>query len=244
MTKDNKKQIGHQHPISTMIAEINSIFAELGFVFAEGPEIETEIYNFDRLNVAKDHPSRDMQDTFWLKPSDVSEPTVLRTHTSPVQARYMESHEPPIRIIVPGKVFRNEASDSTHEAQFYQFEGLCVDKDINLGHLKGTLEYFLSRLFKGQTEIRFRPSYFPFVEPGLEVDMRIVGGSSKLSGRWIEIMGAGMVHPNVLRDSGIDPEKYTGFAFGVGIDRLVMMRHGIDDIRLFYSGDLRLINQF
>jgi phenylalanyl-tRNA synthetase alpha chain len=240
----NKNNKGHQHPITIMIDEINNIFSEIGFVFAEGPEVETEVYNFDRLNVAKDHPSRDMQDTFWLKPEDVEVPTVLRTHTSSVQARYMESHEPPIRIIVPGKVFRNETTDATHEAEFYQFEGLYIDMDVNLGHLKGVLEYFLSRLFKGQTEIRFRPSYFPFVEPGLEVDMRIVDGDSKLSGRWIEIMGAGMVHPNVLRDSGIDPEKYSGFAFGVGVDRLVMMRYGIDDIRLLYSGDLRLVNQF
>ncbi len=244
MSQNNQIPKGHQHPIAIMIDEINSIFSEIGFVFAEGPEVETEVYNFDRLNVAKDHPSRDMQDTFWLKPEDVEVPTVLRTHTSPVQARYMESHEPPIRIIVPGKVFRNETTDATHEAQFYQFEGLYIDKDVNLGHLKGALEYFLSKLFKGQTEIRFRPSYFPFVEPGLEVDMRIVGSDNKLSGRWIEIMGAGMVHPNVLRGSGIDPEKYTGFAFGVGVDRLVMMRYGIDDVRLFYSGDLRLVNQF
>jgi phenylalanyl-tRNA synthetase alpha chain len=244
MSDNIKNLTGHQHPISTMIAEINDIFSEIGFVFAEGPEIETEVYNFDRLNVAKDHPSRDMQDTFWLRPEDVEKPTVLRTHTSPVQARYMENHEPPIRIIVPGKVFRNETTDATHEAEFYQFEGLCIDKDINLGHLKGVLEYFLSKLFKGQTEIRFRPSYFPFVEPGLEVDMRMSGSDNKLSGRWIEIMGAGMVHPNVLRGSGIDPEKFGGYAFGVGIDRLVMMRHGIDDIRLLYSGDLRLVNQF
>ena len=241
---NNNQNIGHAHPISTIIAEINDIFSEIGFVFVEGPEVETEVYNFDRLNVAKDHSSRDMQDTFWFRSQDVKEPTVLRTHTSPVQARYMEKHEPPIRIIVPGKVFRNESSDATHEAQFYQFEGLYVDREVNLGHLKGTLEYFLSRLFKGDTEIRFRPSYFPFVEPGLEVDMRIVKGEGKLVGKWVEIMGAGMVHPNVLRDSGIDPEKFSGFAFGVGVDRLVMMRHGIDDIRLFYSGDLRLINQF
>lgn len=244
MSDQNKNLTGHQHPVTSMIAEINDIFAEIGFVFAEGPEVETEIYNFDRLNVAKDHPSRDMQDTFWLRSEDVSEPTVLRTHTSPVQARYMENHEPPIRIIVPGKVFRNEATDATHEAQFYQFEGLCIDKDINLGHLKGTLEYFLSKLFKGKTEIRFRPSYFPFVEPGLEIDMRMMEGNSKLAGKWIEIMGAGMVHPNVLRDSGIDSEIYSGFAFGVGVDRLVLMRYGIDDIRLLYNGDLRLVNQF
>ncbi len=235
---------GHQHPVTSMIAEINAIFAEIGFELVEGPEVETEHYNFDRLNVPKDHPSRDMQDTFWLKSEDVNEPTVLRTHTSPVQARFMENHQPPIKIIVPGKVFRNEATDATHEAQFYQFEGLCIDKDVSLGHLKGVLEYFLSKLFKGETEIRFRPSYFPFVEPGLEIDMRVMESDSKISGRWIEIMGAGMVHPNVLRDSGIDPEIYSGYAFGVGIDRLVLMRYGIDDIRLLYNGDLRLVNQF
>lgn len=151
---------GHQHPITQMITEINSIFSEIGFVFTEGPEAETEAYNFDRLNVPKDHPSRDMQDTFWFKSTDVLEPMVLRTHTSPVQARYMEKHEPPIRIIVPGKVFRNEATDATHEAQFYQLEGLHIDKDVHLGHLKGTLEYFFSRFFSGKTEVRFRPSFF------------------------------------------------------------------------------------
>ena len=193
---------GHQHPLSRMIAEINDIFTEIGFDFAEGPEAETEHYNFDQLNVPKDHPSRDMQDTFWFKDKDVSEPTVLRTHTSPVQARFMESHEPPIRIIVPGKVFRNETTDATHEAQFYQLEGLCVDKGIHLGHLKGTLEYFFSKFFSGKTEVRFRPSFFPFVEPGVEVDMKLLEGDSKLAGKWIEVMGAGMVHPNVLKAAG------------------------------------------
>lgn len=235
---------GHKHPISSMIAEINSIFAEIGFVFAEGPEAETEAYNFDRLNVPKDHPARDMQDTFWFKASDTKEPMVLRTHTSPVQARYMESHEPPIRVIVPGKVFRNEATDATHEAQFFQLEGLYVDKGVHLGHLKGTIEYFFSKFFSGEVEVRFRPSYFPFVEPGVEVDMKLIGGTSKLANRWIEIMGAGMVHPNVLRESGIDPAVYSGFAFGMGIDRLAVMKYGIDDIRHLYSGDLRFVNQF
>lgn len=238
------EQKGHRHPLSTMIAEINSIFAEIGFVFAEGPEAETEAYNFDRLNVPKNHPARDMQDTFWFKPEDVSEPTVLRTHTSPVQARYMESHEPPIRVIVPGKVFRNEATDATHEAQFHQLEGLMVDRGVNLGHLKGTIEYFFSKFFEGDVEVRFRPSFFPFVEPGVEVDMMLRGSNSKLANRWIEIMGAGMVHPNVLRDSGIDPAQYSGFAFGMGIDRLAVMKYGIDDIRHLYSGDLRFVNQF
>jgi phenylalanyl-tRNA synthetase alpha chain len=235
---------GHKHPISLMIAEINDIFSKIGFSFIEGPEVETEIYNFDRLNVAKDHSSRDMQDTFWLRSDDVSEPMVMRTHTSPVQARYMDTNEPPIRIIAPGKVFRNEATDATHEAQFYQLECLCVDENINLGHLKGTLEYFFSNFFKGETEIRFRPSYFPFVEPGFEVDMRLLSGDSKLKGKWVEILGAGMVHPNVLRDSGIDSEKYTGFAFGVGVDRLALMKYEIDDVRTLYTGDLRLVNQF
>ncbi len=237
---------GHQHPITQMIAEINNIFAEIGFVFAEGPEAETEVYNFDKLNVAKDHPSRDMQDTFWFKSKDVSEPMVLRTHTSPVQARFMESHKDqlPIRMIVPGKVFRNEATDATHEAQFYQLEGMYIDKGVHLGHLKGTLEYFFSRFFSGKTEIRFRPSFFPFVEPGVEVDMKLLEGDSKLAGKWIEVMGAGMIHPNVLRNCGIDPEVYSGFAFGMGIDRLGVMRHGVEDIRDYYTGDLRFVTQF
>jgi phenylalanyl-tRNA synthetase alpha chain len=185
-----------------------------------------------------------MQDTFWFRPEDVSEPTVLRTHTSPVQARYMESHKPPIRVIVPGKVFRNEATDATHEAQFYQLEGLYIDREVHLGHLKGTIEYFFGKFFKGDVEVRFRPSFFPFVEPGVEVDMRLLSGESKLVGRWIEIMGAGMVHPKVLSDSNIDPKQFSGFAFGMGIDRLGLMKYEIDDVRRFYDGDLRFVNQF
>jgi phenylalanyl-tRNA synthetase alpha chain len=235
---------GHQHPLTQMIAEINQIFSGIGFVFAEGPEAETEVYNFDKLNVAKDHPSRDMQDTFWFKDKDVSEPMVLRTHTSPVQARYMEAHKPPIKMIVPGKVFRNEATDATHEAQFYQLEGLHIDKGVHLGHLKGTLEYFFSKFFSGRTEVRFRPSFFPFVEPGVEVDMKLLDGNSKLAGKWIEVMGAGMVHPNVLRNCGIDPTVYSGYAFGIGVDRLGVMRYGVEDIRDYYTGDLRFVNQF
>ncbi len=242
MNRENQK--GHQHPLTQMIAEINAIFAEIGFVFAEGPEAETEHYNFDRLNVPKDHPSRDMQDTFWFRRSDVREPMVLRTHTSAVQGRYMESHTPPIRAIAVGKVFRNEATDVTHEAQFYQFEGFYVDKGVHLGHLKGTLEYFFGKFFKGDVEIRFRPSFFGFVEPGVEVDMRLNSGNSKLVGKWIEIMGAGMIHPNVLRDSGIDPAVYSGFAFGMGLDRLGFMKYEFDDVRTLYSGDLRFVNQF
>lgn len=235
---------GHKHPLSQMIAEINSIFAEIGFVFAEGPEAETEHYNFDQLNFPPEHPARDMQDTFFFKRGDTTEPMVLRTHTSPVQSRYMETHEPPIRVIVPGKVFRNEATDATHEAQFHQLEGLYVDEGVHLGHLKGTLEYFFSKFFSGETEVRFRPSFFPFVEPGVEVDMMLKNSDSKLANKWIEIMGAGMVHPNVLEAAGIDHTKYSGFAFGMGIDRLAVMKYGISDIRDMYSGDLRFVNQF
>jgi phenylalanyl-tRNA synthetase alpha chain len=236
------KQTGHKHPLSQIIAEINSIFAEIGFTFAEGPERELVTFNFDALNVPKDHPSRDMQDTFYLadKPD-----LVMRTHTSPVQVRYMRSHTPPIRMICPGKVFRNEATDATHEAQFFQLEGLMVDKDVSLGHMKGVLEYFFTKFFGGEVEVRFRPSFFPFVEPGVEVDMKIAKNEqNKLSGKWIEIMGAGMVHPNVLTASGINPEIYQGFAFGMGMDRLAVLKYGIDDIRLMYNGDLRFVNQF
>jgi len=236
-------KIGHTHPLSQIITEVNNIFSELGFTFAEGPEMEEIKYNFDLLNVPKDHPSRDMQDTFYI---DNKPDHVLRTHTSPVQVRYMEKNQPPIKIIAPGKVFRNEATDATHEAQFYQLEGLMIDKDVSLAHLKGTLEFFFSRFFGGKTEIRLRPSFFPFVEPGLEVDMRLTGDDApeKLKNKWIEIMGAGMVHPNVLRNAGINPDIYQGFAFGVGLDRLAMMKFGVDDVRLFYTGDLRVINQF
>ena len=240
---------GHLHPISSLIREANQIFARMGFTFAEGPLVENEWYNFDSLNVPKDHPARDMQDTFFIK----DEPgMVLRTHTSPVQVRYMEAQkkmgvEPPYRVIVPGKVFRNEATDMTHEAEFFQIEGLAVGEDVTLASLKGTLDRFFRELFKGaNVETRFRPSYFPFVEPGVEVDMRLVGPNApeKLRDRWIEMMGAGMVHPSVLKNAGVDPEKYQGFAFGMGLDRLALLRWGIDDVRLMHSADLRFVNQF
>ena len=228
--------------MSQMITEINQIFARIGFEFAEGPERELIKFNFDLLNVPQDHPSRDMQDTFYL----TSNPeVVMRTHTSPVQVRYMQSHTPPIKMICPGKVFRNEATDATHEAQFFQLEGLMVGADVSLGHMKGVLEYFFSEFFGGEVSVRFRPSFFPFVEPGVEVDMMIKkNDTNKLSGRWIEVMGAGMVHPSVLEGAGIDPEQYQGFAFGMGIDRLGVLKYGIDDIRLMYNGDLRFVNQF
>ncbi len=243
-----KVKEGHIHPISSLIREANGIFSRMGFSFADGPLLETEFYNFDSLNFPKDHPARDMQDTFFIK----DEPgAVLRTHTSPVQVRYMEEQikkgiKPPYRIIAPGKVFRNEATDMTHEAEFYQIEGLVVGEDISLAHLKGTLTHFFSELFRGAVEVRFRPSFFPFTEPSVEVDMRLTAldAPEKLRGRWIEMMGAGMVHPNVLKNSGIDPQKYKGFAFGGGLDRIAILRWGIDDIRLMHSADLRFVNQF
>jgi phenylalanyl-tRNA synthetase alpha chain len=231
-------QNGHIHLISSAVREIQTIFSDMGFSVADGPLIESEWYNFDALNVPKDHPARDMQDTFFI---NGREETVLRTHTSPVQIRYMERHKPPVRIIVPGMAFRNEATDATHEVQFHQLEGLAVDTDITLAYLKGTLEEFFSKFFGADITVRFRPGYFPFVEPGVEVDMLYRSSKGE---KWIEVMGAGMVHPSVLKNVGIDPKKYKGFAFGVGIDRLLMVRHEIDDVRLFYNGDLRFVNQF
>lgn len=239
---------GHIHPISSLIREANRIFLQMGFMFAEGPLLEDEVHNFDFLNVPKDHPARDMQDTFFIKDAPGM---VLRTHTSNVQIRYMEEQiqkgiQPPYRMVAMGKVFRNEATDMTHEAEFFQMEGMVIGENITMAHLRGTLTEFFSQLMGGQAEVRFRPSFFPFVEPGLEVDMRVMGESvpEKLRGRWIEIMGAGMVHPNVLKNAGVDPKKYQGFAFGGGLDRLAILRWGIDDIRLMHSADLRFINQF
>lgn len=237
-------QKGHLHPVTLAVRSIYDIFRDMGFEIALGPEIETEFYNFDALNVPPDHPARDMQDTFWLEPEGRKSrgfvegiKKVLRTHTSPVQVRYMESHKPPIRIIVPGKTFRNEATDATHEAQFFQVEGLYVDKQVSLAQLKGTLEHFFKKFFGSGVEIRFRPSYFPFVEPGVEVDIFF-------NGKWLEVFGAGLVHPKVLAAAGHDPATFQGFAFGGGLDRLVMIKHGLADIRLLYNADLRVVNQF
>jgi phenylalanyl-tRNA synthetase alpha chain len=222
-----------------------AIFSELGFSLATGPLIESEWYNFDALNVPRDHPARDAQDTFFVAGTPER---VLRTHTSPVQVRYMEEKvragvAPPYRVIAPGRVFRNEATDATHEAAFHQLEGLAIDERgaVTLAHLKGTLEHFFSRFFGVEITTRFRPGYFPFVEPGVEVDMFY---ESARGATWMEIMGAGMVHPRVLAAAGVDPERYAGFAFGVGLERLVMVQYGIDDIRLFQQGDLRFVNQF
>lgn len=237
---------GHLHPLTILSRKITEIFSSLGFEVAVGPEIESEEYNFDKLNVPADHPARDMQDTFWIKDR---ERTVLRTHTSPVQVRFMEKNEPPIRIITLGRVFRNEATDATHEAQFNQLEGLAVGEDITLANLKGTLEHFFAELFGKEIRVRLRPSFFPFVEPGVEIDIECFKCGSegcalcKQTG-WIEIMGAGMVHPNVLEAAGLDSTKYQGFAFGMGLERLAMALFQIPDLRLFYSGDLRFTNQF
>jgi len=201
----------------------------------EGPEIESEWYNFDALNIPADHPARDMQDTFWLKPE--SQKMLLRTHTSPVQVRYMEAHQPPLRIIVPGRVFRHEASDASHDMQFYHVEGLMVDKGISVANFRAVINEFLQRLFGEGVKTRLRPAYFPFVESGFEVDMYGPKG-------WMEILGAGMVHPDVFKAVGYNPKNWQGFAFGVGLDRIAMMKYKIDDIRLLYSGDLRFLKQF
>ncbi len=239
-------KLGHIHPATQLIREVVTIFNELGFSVAHGPELEVEYYNFDALNIPKDHPSRDMQDTFWIKTKEqVSDPRkrqLLTTQTSAIQIRYMEEMLkkgilPPYRIIAPGKVYRNEATDATHEVQFYQIEALLVDKTTNLAELKGTLEYAFKKLFGNDVEIRFRPSYFPFVEPGVEVDM-------KWKNSWLEVAGAGMVHPNVLKGVGIDPVEWRGFAFAFGLDRLIMLKYGIDDIRNLYNGDMRFVQQF
>lgn len=235
-----QKESGHLHIITQTIRQIYDIFRKIGFSVALGPELETEFYNFDALNVPKDHPARDMQDTFWIrmpKSEDGKDKMLLRTHTSSVQARYMETHKPPFKIIVPGKVFRNEAIDATHEAQFHQIEGLYVDKIVSIADLKSTLEYFFKELMGSGAEIRFRPSFFGFVEPGVEVDV-------KFKGKWLEVFGAGLVHPNVFKAVKLDPKEWQGFAFGGGIDRLIMVKYGIDDIRQIYSGDLRFVHQF
>lgn len=232
-------QKGSLHPLTIIMNEAVSIFKDLGFAVEVGPELENEWYNFDALNVPKNHPARDMQDTFFIKGK---EDAVLRTHTSNTQIRYMENlikegGKPPFAIVAPGKVFRNESTDSGHEMQFYQIECLMVGEDISVAHMKGVLFEFFKRFFEGEkVDIRLRPSFFPFVEPGFEIDL-------KKGETWFELLGAGMVHPNVLKNGGIDSDKYQGFAFGMGLDRLLMMKYKIPDIRLLYRGDLRL-NQF
>jgi phenylalanyl-tRNA synthetase alpha chain len=234
---------GGQHPVNKTLLEIIDIFREIGFTVEEGPEVELDYYNFEALNIPKNHPARDMQDTFYL-----SEDVVLRTHTSPVQVRVMEKKKPPLRFISPGKVYRCD-SDITHTPMFHQVEGLMVDEEVSFSHLKGILVYFLRRLFGENITVRFRPSFFPFTEPSTEIDIGciICSGSGcrvcKGTG-WLEILGAGMVHPNLFKFAGYPEGKYTGFAFGMGVERLTMLKYGIDDIRLFFENDIRFLRQF
>ena len=239
-----KRRIGSKHPISVTLDEITKIFTSMGFQVADGPEVETVYNNFDALNAPKNHPSRDMSDTFYI-----SDNILLRTQTSPVQIRTLKSQEPPIKIISPGRCFRVDTPDATHSPMFHQVEGLIVDKEVTMTDLKGTLDLFAKQLFGPNVKTKFRPHHFPFTEPSAEVDVSCFkcGGSGcrvcKGSG-WIEILGAGMVHPNVLREGNIDPEEYRGFAFGMGIERIAMLKYEVDDIRLLFENDMRLIDQF
>ena len=232
---------GHLHPLTLVQREIIRIFESMSFETVEGPEVETEWYNFNALNVPSDHPARDIQDTLWLKQDenkDSKKKLLMRTQTSPVQVRYMEKHNPPFRIIVPGRVFRNERTDASHDCGFYQCEGLMVDKNISVANFKAIMFAFLKEFFEENIDIRFRPGYFPFTEPSFEIDIR------RKKEDWLELMGAGMVHPNVFKAAGLNANKWQGFAFGMGIDRLAMIKYNINDIRLFYSGNLKFLNQF
>ncbi|MFH1582505.1 MAG: phenylalanine--tRNA ligase subunit alpha [bacterium] len=239
-----KTAIGHLHPLTQVKRQIMEIFQLMGFSVVEGPEMETEWYNFDALNIPKNHPARDLWDTFYLKNG-----LLLRAHTSPVQIRYMEKHQPPLKIIAPGRVFRHEATDASHESNFHQLEGLMIDKTVSVANFKAIIEEFFRRFFNKPVKIRLIPSFFPFVEPGFQVDMSCLncGGKGCSSCRqtgWLEMMGAGMVHPNVLKAGGLVPKNWQGFAFGMGMDRLAMMKYKITDIRLSFSGDLRFLKQF
>ncbi|MBU8905120.1 phenylalanine--tRNA ligase subunit alpha [Desertibacillus haloalkaliphilus] len=239
-------QVGSRHPLTGVVEHVEDVFMGMGFSVAEGPEVETDYYNFEALNLPKEHPARDMQDSFYI-----TNDLLLRTHTSPVQARTMEKYEGkgPVKIICPGKVFRRDDDDATHSHQFMQIEGLYIDENVRMSDLKGVLETFAKKFFGPDQKIRLRPSFFPFTEPSVEVDISCVmcGGDGcrvcKQSG-WIEVLGAGMVHPRVLEMGGFDPNKYSGFAFGMGVERLAMLKYGIDDIRHFYTNDYRFLQQF
>ena len=239
-----KVEIGHKHPLSIVLDEVKEIFLGMGFEVVGGPEVEWDYYNFEALNIPKDHPARDTQDTFYI-----TENMLLRTQTSGVQIRTMENKKPPIRMIAPGRVFRPDAVDATPSPLFLQIEGMAIDEGITMGDLKGTLEPFAKKLYGEQTKIRLRPHHFPFTEPSCEIDVSCFKcggcGCSMCKGEgWIEILGGGMVHPKVLRTGGIDPEKYSGFAFGVGLERIAMFRFGLDDMRLLYENDVRFLDQF
>ena len=236
--------MGKAHPLTTVLDEVKEIFLGMGFELGAGPEVELDYYNFEALNIPKDHPARDTQDTFYI-----SDNVLLRTQTSPVQIRFMENNKPPIRMISPGRVYRSDAVDATHSPLFHQIEGLVVDKGVTMADLKGTLELFAKRLYGEDVQVRFRPHHFPFTEPSAEMDAMCFAchgeGCRLCKGEgWIEILGAGMVHPKVLQNCGVDPEVYSGFAFGMGLERIVMRRYNIDDLRLFYENDLRFLNQF
>ena len=240
----DKTPVGKPHPLALVQRQLEEIFLGMGYSIAEGPEVEYDYYNFQALNIPKDHPARDTQDTFYI-----TENILLRSQTSPVQARVMEKQKPPIKIISPGRVYRSDAVDATHSPLFHQCEGLVVDKGITMGDLKGTLEMFAQTMFGADTKIRFRPHHFPFTEPSAEVDVSCFACGGKgcrlCKGEgWIEVLGSGMVHPNVLRMCGIDPEVYSGFAFGLGIERIVMLKYHIDDMRHLYENDVRFLHQF
>lgn len=235
---------GHLHPNTVIQRQLESIFKQLGFMVLDGPEIESEYYNFTSLNVPADHPARDMQDTFWL-----TDGNLLRTQTSPLQVRALQKFGAPFYGVVPGRVFRYESSDVAHDHTFYQFEGFMVDKNITVANLIAVMKIMLQSIFQREVEVRLRPGYFPFVEPGFELDIRCLICEGKGCGvckqvGWVELLGCGMVHPNVLKEGGVDPLQFTGFAFGMGLTRLIMMKHGIDDIRHLMSGDIRFLKQF
>lgn len=239
-----RHELGHKHPLSIVLDEVKEIFLGMGFDIATGPEVEWDYYNFEALNIPPEHPARDTQDTFYI-----TEKMLLRTQTSPVQIRVMEQKKPPLRIIAPGRVYRSDSVDATHSPLFHQIEGLVIDKGITMGDLKGNLEAFAKRLYGEQTKIRLRPHHFPFTEPSCEIDVSCFNcggkGCPMCKGEgWIEILGAGMVHPDVLRRGNIDPEEYSGYAFGIGLERLAMFRFDVDDMRLYYENDLRFLSQF
>jgi phenylalanyl-tRNA synthetase alpha chain len=241
-------EAGRIHPVSQVVDEITAIFADMGFSIAEGPDIETDFYNFTALNFPAGHPARDMHDTFFFEPKADGERLVLRTHTSPVQIRTLERQKPPIRVVIPGRTYRRD-SDQTHTPMFHQVEGLVIDKGSHLGHLKWILEEFCKAFFEvPQVKMRFRPSFFPFTEPSLEVDIQYarVGNEIRFGegDDWMEILGCGMVHPNVLRNVGLDPDEYQGFAWGLGIDRIAMLKYGMPDLRAFFEADVRWLEHY
>jgi len=246
-----KIEVGHLHPLTLVQRDLEKIFSSMGFMILGGPELESDYYNFEALNIPKTHPARDMQDTFFIdKKNENNEyDLVMRTQTSPMQIRAMEKYGAPLRAVVIGRTFRNEATDASHEHSFHQIEGLMIGENISLANLKAVLKEMLSSIYQQEIEVRIRPGYFPFVEPGLEIDMSCTfcqgaGCSICKKTGWVEMLGAGLVHPNVLRAGGVDPKKYSGFAFGIGIERLTMLKYGINDIRLFNSGDLHFLKQF